>query len=82
MPDKETFRSKELRLQQKRPNVHAGLYYDDTIREYASAANANVLIGEDKHRDFKDQIYNTNYQNPERDLLQQQGLEMSVRLLL
>jgi hypothetical protein len=79
---RETTRAVALRSQQKRPNVHAGLHYEDAIREYASASNANVLISEDKHRDFKDQIYNTNYQNPERDLLQQQGFEMSVRLLL
>lgn len=45
------------------------MYYIQTIQELGNASNANVLIREFKHKEIKDQIYNTNYNNPERDLL-------------
>lgn len=77
-----TVKSKQFRSNQKRPNVHISLHYPATIKELSTASNANVLIGEDKHRQLKDLIYNTNYNNPKRDLLQALSLEMLVRFLL
>lgn len=58
------------------------MHYTQTIQELGNASNANVLIREFKHKEIKDQIYNTNYNNPKRNLLLQQSISMSTRLLV
>lgn len=80
--DRITTRSIKLRSDQARPNVHVGMHHTQTIQELGNASNANVLVGEFKHKEMKDQIYNTNHNNPERDLLLQQSISMSTRLLV
>lgn len=44
--------------------------------------NINVLIGEDKHREFKKWIFGTNYRNLEKDLLLKENLRQTLRFLL
>lgn len=58
------------------------MHYGQTIQELGNASNTNVLVGEFKHKEMKDQIYNTNHNNPERDLLLQQSISISTRLLV
>lgn len=43
-------RAVQFQNDSKKPNVHIGLHYEDTMEEYGVPANAIVLIGEDKHR--------------------------------
>lgn len=80
--DRNTTRLIKLRSNQARPNVYVGMYYRQTIQELRNASNANVLVREFKHKEIKDQIYNTNYNNPKRNLLLQQSISMSTRLLV
>lgn len=77
-----TIRLLKLRSDQARPNVYIGLYYNQTIYELGNASNANVLISEFKYKEFKDWIYNTNYNNPERNLLRQQSFQIAIRLIV
>ena len=66
----------------KRPNMHVGIHYPAVMAEYGLPSHCNVLIGEDKHREYKLDVYNTNFQNVERDLLESENLRQTVRLLL
>jgi hypothetical protein len=50
--------------------------------EFGLVSHCNVLIGEDKHRQYKKEIYHTNYKHPERDLLNRENFQQTVRLLL
>ncbi|KAL9036395.1 MAG: hypothetical protein Q9180_004325 [Flavoplaca navasiana] len=75
-------KGQEYENDQKRPNVHIALHYEDTMVEYGMPSNVNVLIGEDKHRYFKKVVYQTNHVNVERLLLEHENLRQSVRLLL
>lgn len=77
----DSIRSAEYRKMKNRPNVHIGLHWATAIQEYGFASNLNVLAGEDKHRLFKEDIYNTNYINPGRDLLQRQSISMTLRFI-
>ncbi|SMR43431.1 unnamed protein product [Zymoseptoria tritici ST99CH_3D1] len=74
-------KARQLRAMKRRPNVHTGLHYAELRDEYGLISNHNVLIGEDRHREFKRLIYTTNKQNPERDLLQAINMQMSTRLV-
>lgn len=58
------------------------MYYRQSIQEFGNASNANVLVREFKYKEIKDQIYNTNYNNPKRNLLLQQSISMLTRLLV
>jgi hypothetical protein len=65
-----------------RPNMHVGMHHHLASIEFGLVSHCNVLIGEDKHRQYKKEIYYTNYQHPERDLLNRENLQQTVRLLL
>lgn len=80
--EKTIYRSKEYRRNKAKPNVYTGLHFQQSINEYATLANANVLAGKDKHRKYKSAIIYTNYANPKRNLLTRDSLAVSVRLLL
>lgn len=80
--NRDTTRSIKLRSNQARPNVYVSMHYRQTIQELGNTSNANVLVREFKYKEIKDQIYNTNYNNPERNLLLQQSILMSTRLLV
>lgn len=80
--EKTTYRSKEYRRNKAKPNVYIGLYFQQSINEYATSANTNVLASKDKYRKYKSAITYTNHANPERDLLTRDSLAVSVRLLL
>ncbi|KAF1816009.1 hypothetical protein P152DRAFT_388332 [Eremomyces bilateralis CBS 781.70] len=59
----------QFQRDQQRPNVHIGLHFQEVLREYAIPANAGVLPGENKHKEYKNAILLTNKRNPEKDLL-------------
>ena len=75
-------KSKEYLSIAKRPNLHIGLHYELVMEEYAMPSNCNVLIGEDKHRKFKDEIYSTNHSNVEKALLSRENMRQTCRLIL
>lgn len=77
----DSIRSTEYRKIKNRPNVYIGLYQATAIQEYGFASNLNVLAGEDKYRLFKEDIYNTNYINPGRNLLQRQSISITLRFI-
>jgi hypothetical protein len=79
---KKTKGSIQYSRDQARPNVHTGLHYPVIAAEYGLPSNVNVLIGEAQHKEFKAMVYNTNKQNPERDLLQRINMELTSRLVL
>lgn len=81
-PARVTKGSQRYASDEKRPNVHVGLHYQAAEEEIGANCNAAVLVGEDKHRELKDDITSTNHQNPERDLLRRQSLEWTMRLLI
>jgi hypothetical protein len=64
------------------PNVHAGLHFPEILVEYGSPAHLNTLIGEDKHRWFKQVVYQTNHRNIERLMLRKESFRQTLRLLL
>jgi hypothetical protein len=43
-------KGQELENDQRRPNIHIGLHYENIAEEYGLPSSSNVLIGEDKHR--------------------------------
>ncbi|KAL8798787.1 MAG: hypothetical protein Q9200_007697 [Gallowayella weberi] len=77
-----TQKAEEYRNINKRPNLHVGIHYPAVIAEYGLPSHCNVLIGEDKHREYKMQIYNTNYRDVERALLGSENLKQTIRLIL
>jgi hypothetical protein len=66
---KKTKGSIQYSRDQARPNVHTSLHYPVIAAKYSLSSNVNVLIGEAQYKEFKAIVYNTNKQNPERDLL-------------
>lgn len=64
-----TAKAEAFRSDQNRPNVHIGIHYADVLKEYGLASNCNVLIIEDKHKWFKQIIYESNFSNVEKHLL-------------
>lgn len=62
--------------------MHIAVYYPSISEEYGLPVNVNVLIREDKHREFKKWIYSTNYRYPEKDLLTKENLRQTLRFLL
>lgn len=62
--------------------MHTALHYLAITEEYGMASNYNVLIGEDKHRFFKQVVYNTNHQKVEKELLSKENMRLTLRLIL
>lgn len=58
------------------------VYYPSISEEYGLPINVNVLIREDKYREFKKWIYSTNYRYLEKDLLTKENLRQTLRFLL
>ena len=50
------------------------LHYKFAMKEYAMFSNCNVLIEENKHRKFKDEIYSINYINVKKALLSRENM--------
>ena len=67
---------------QGRPNVHTALHFEPMMEEYGSPAQSHVLIREDKHRGFKKAVYRTNHNNVTYELLRQESLQQTIRLIL
>ncbi|RDW60356.1 uncharacterized protein DSM5745_10814 [Aspergillus mulundensis] len=78
----ETKKSRGIRALQQRPNMHIGLHYPAQSAEYATPWNNNVLAGEHKNKVFKNRVRYTNHREPERDLLSNEYLPISVQLSL
>lgn len=66
----------------KKPNIYIAVYYLSILEEYGLPINVNVLISEDKYREFKKWIYSTNYRYLEKDLLTKENLRQTLRFLL
>jgi len=77
-----TLRAIEYHNAKARPNVHVGMHHYLASLEFGLVSHSNVLIGEEKHRQYKKEIYHTNYNHPERDLLNRESFQQTVRLLL
>jgi hypothetical protein len=75
-------KAESFRADQRRPNIHVALHYADQLNEYGLVSNCNVSIGEDKHRWFKQIIYNTNFSNVEKHLLSRENMQQTIRLTL
>ena len=58
----------------KRLNLHIELNYELVMKKYAMFNNCNVLIEENKHRKFKNEIYNINYFNVKKALLSRENM--------
>jgi len=82
MTQLEKHRSVEYTAEASRPVVHVALHFSAYIREYGSAGHLIVFIGEDKHRYFKDVVYNTNHRGVEFALLMKENFRQTVRLVL
>ena len=52
------------------------------MKEYVMPSNCNVLIEENKHRKFKDEIYNINHFNVKKALLFRKNMRQICRLIL
>lgn len=72
----------DLRRKTNRPNVYTGLHYPAQIARWGTTFNNNSFVFEWKHLEAKDGITKTNHNIPERDLLVQQALAITVRLVL
>jgi hypothetical protein len=84
-PPRTGYQSKDALTMAKKealPNVHAGLHFPEILVEYGSPAHLNTLIGEDKHRWFKQVVYQTNHRNIERLMLRKESFRQTLRLLL
>ena len=62
--------------------MHASLHYPEALDHYGLTIHLHVLMGEDKHRQFKEEVYTTNFSNVERLLLQKEALKQTLRLIL
>ena len=67
-------RVKEFRFDQKRLNVHIDFHYVDHFQKYKLISNCNVLIEKNKHRWFKEIIYNINFMNVKKHLLKRENM--------
>lgn len=72
----------DLRRKTNRPNVYTSLYYLAQIARQGTTFNNNLFVFEQKYLEAKDGITKTNYNMPERNLLVQQALTITVRLVL
>ena len=75
-------KGQQIRSFKNRPNMHVGLHYVDCAKEYAIPNNNNVLIGEDKHRDYKRLVLRTNKRDVEKTLLLQESYRRSLQLAI
>lgn len=71
-----------LRCKTNRPNVYTGLYYPVQITKQGTTFNNNLFVFEQKYLEGKEGITKTNYNILERNLLVQQALAITVRLVL
>ena len=67
---------------QKRFNLHIGFHHENAVKHYEFSTHVNVLIGEDKHRAFKKNVYNINFVNVERSFFRRESMQQIIRLLL
>ncbi|EFW13347.1 conserved hypothetical protein [Coccidioides posadasii str. Silveira] len=73
---------KMLHALKHRPNMHIGVHYADQAKEYAVPNNCNVLIGEDKHREYKAFVQRTNKRDVEKVLLIHESFKRTISLTL
>ena len=64
------------------PNVHIGIHYADVLTEYGLLSNCNVLIGENKHKWFKQIIYESNFSNAKSHLLGRENMQQTLQLII
>ena len=79
---KRNLTERDLQVMGSRPNVHIGLHLPSFAQWFGTNWNANVLVLERKHKTFKQGVIKTNLHEPERQLLLDENLMMTLRLLL
>ncbi|GAW12819.1 hypothetical protein ANO14919_021900 [Xylariales sp. No.14919] len=73
-------RNEYLRWKQL-PNVHMGLHLVEVAREYGICAMVFVLLGEDKHRQFKADIASTNHRDVTATLTRIENIRRTLSFL-
>ncbi|KAI1977305.1 hypothetical protein LOZ54_006504 [Ophidiomyces ophidiicola] len=63
-------------------NMHIELHYTDQAQEYEVVNNANVLMEENKHHEYKSLVQKTNKQSVEKILLIQESFRQTLFLTL
>ncbi|MCJ1360231.1 MAG: hypothetical protein MMC33_010234 [Icmadophila ericetorum] len=63
------------------PNVHQARHYPTDTIEIATPNNCNTMIYEDKYKDIKDKVLQTNYRDVEKPLLMKESVQQTVRFL-
>lgn len=64
------------------PNVHLGLHYERDIENFATTYNSTTMIGEQKHKVFKQHAGHTNSHENDLQLLKAVNTSQTLRFLL
>lgn len=64
------------------PNVHLGLHYAQDIENYATTFNSCMMLGEQKHKIFKQHAAHTNSKDSDFQLLKAINTTQTIRFLL
>ncbi|KAI9688924.1 MAG: hypothetical protein M1820_010214 [Bogoriella megaspora] len=75
-------KAKGFEAMKSRPNVHLALHYSTVVSEYATPRNVMALMGEDKHRLWKNLVQRLNGIKIERSLLTIENITQTLRFLV
>lgn len=64
------------------PNIHLGLHYRQDIENFATAYNATTMMGEQKHKVFKQHAQHTNSKENDLQLLRSVNTSQTIRFML
>jgi hypothetical protein len=64
------------------PNIHLGLHYSEDIINFATTFNATTVMGEQKHKVFKQHAGHTNSHETDLQLLKLINTTQTIRFLL
>lgn len=64
------------------PNIHLGLHYDLDIENFATTYNSTTMMGEQKHKVFKQHATHTNSRENDLQLLKATNTSQTLRFLL
>lgn len=64
------------------PNVHLGLHYTQDMQNYSTTYNASTMLGEQKHKIFKQHAAHTNSKDSDFQLMKAINTSQTIRFLL
>lgn len=64
------------------PNIHLALHYELDIQNFASTYNSTTMMGEQKHKVFKQHATNTNSHENDLQLLKATNTSQTIRFIL